>query len=473
MKKKIVSILLCFSLLPLLSMAQQSDRCSDAVFMRRLHLVMTGQLPDADATRRFLDSQRADKRDELIDVVLQSEPYYRQMLLHWGDILRIKSEFPSNLWPNGVQAYNRWIYKHLADNTPYDVFVQQLLLSKGSNFKDPAVNFYRAFLDRTPAVIHTNIHLLFMGDQKPDAASAICFSQLRYKSTKEWKEEIVYPDVWSSRKAHTLSLAKEQVVLQPATDWREPYVNWLTSENNRQFAQVFVNRLWFWIMGEGLVTDPDPAVWPKRKATARWKELDAHVDFFIESGYNVRELTRRLLQSDAFQLQQAADYGFKSRRLPAETIVDAIATITQEHDVYQSRVPEPFTFYPQATLSRDLGDATVSSPTLELFGRASRDVSLQSQRKNQLTDRQVLYLMNSNDLEGRIRRSKPIAQTIAKASGVDELTEQAFLQVLLRYPTPAERRLFKTYAAQNQGKMSAYAYDLYWTLMNSHEFLYY
>ena len=65
-------------------------------------------------------------------------------------MLRIKSEFPINLWPNAVQAYHRWIREALRGNLPYDRFARALLTTSGSNFRDPPVNFYRAVAARDP-----------------------------------------------------------------------------------------------------------------------------------------------------------------------------------------------------------------------------------------------------------------------------------------------------------------------------------
>ena len=64
--------------------------------------------------------------------------------MKWSELLRVKSEFPINLWPNAVQAYYRWIHTAIRDNMPYDRFARQLLISNGSNFRVPEVNFYRA-----------------------------------------------------------------------------------------------------------------------------------------------------------------------------------------------------------------------------------------------------------------------------------------------------------------------------------------
>jgi hypothetical protein len=127
-----------------------SNQCRDEVFLRRAYLTVTGALPSPQECERFLDDKRSDKRERLINRLLDREIATQYTLMHWGDILRIKSEFPSNLWPNGVQAYNRWIYERLLNNVPYDEMVRELLLSSGSNFRSPAVNFYRGFQERSP-----------------------------------------------------------------------------------------------------------------------------------------------------------------------------------------------------------------------------------------------------------------------------------------------------------------------------------
>ncbi len=447
--------------------------CNDAAFLRRLYLNTTGELPSLEVTQAFLSSKREDKRQILINDVLETEAHSRYFLMRFGDILRVKSEFPSNLWPNGVQAYNRWLLNHLIENTPYDEVVRELLMSKGSNFKQPAVNFYRAFQDRDPRNVYANIHLLFMGEQRVADSLHVCFSQMNYKPTKEWKEEIVYPDVWIETPSTRFVLPSgEKIKFKQYEDWRTNYVEWLVSDSNRRFAEVMVNRVWYWVMGKGLVTEPDPMHWPKRVPKNRQKIMDDLVDNFVERGYDLKALTSDILSSNYFQSAVGDTTYFKQQRLPAEVIVDEIARQLGISDVYQSRVPEPFTFYPENTPSRDLGDATVSSPTLELFGKTSRDVSLESQRDNSVSDRQLLYLMNSNDLEMKIRKS-PIVKELARG-GVpfEKVLNKAFLRLLCRRPTEKEKALFMKYSKKNELNKLGFAQDIYWTVINSNEFLF-
>ena len=137
--------------------------CSDAVFVRRVFLDATGTLPTTAEVRRFLADGSAEKRAALIDDLLARPEFADYWSLKWCDVLRVKAEFPINLWPNAVQAYHRWIHDALANNVPYDTFARDLLTSSGSNFRVPPVNFYRAVQGHEPEAIAEAVALTFMG----------------------------------------------------------------------------------------------------------------------------------------------------------------------------------------------------------------------------------------------------------------------------------------------------------------------
>ena len=149
--------------------------------------LMVGILPDV-------------KRRSLIDRLLQRQEFADYWAMKWSDLLRVKPEFPINLWPNAVQTYHRWIRTSIKENVPYDRFVREMLTASGSNFRVPPVNFYRALQDREPEGIAQTVALTFMGTRTenwpPDRLSGMAafFSQLSYKPTEEWKEEIVQFD---------------------------------------------------------------------------------------------------------------------------------------------------------------------------------------------------------------------------------------------------------------------------------------
>jgi hypothetical protein len=467
--KKFLIIVACL-LLPTMQ-AVASSQCSDEVFLRRLYLTVTGALPTPQETVKFLDSKDANKREKLVDVLLRSELGLKYMQMRWGDILRIKSEFPSNLWPNGVQAYNRWVYEQLLNNVPYNKMVYNLLISQGSNFRSPAVNFYRGFQKRSPENVYANINLLFLGNRDCKDNGYLCFSQVSFKSTKEWKEEIIYLDIHRNLPWQTIKLDDgTHLVPKPNTDWRKEYVNWLTSPKNRRFAEVFVNRVWYWFFGKGIVHEPDD--WSENNKPSNPELLKELTDYFVANNFDTRKLMKKILLSEQFNSKAAPEGFYEPQRLPAEVIVDALASVTGIWSTYSSRVPEPFTFYPQRTRSTHLGDATVSSSELELFGKVSRDVSLESQRNNSITSRQLLFLMNSSVLEQNIRKSPVLQQISMQCHDVSQLADAITLRVLSRKASPQEITLYENHMKQNNLSLMELAVDIMWMQLNSNEFLY-
>ncbi len=142
---------------------QPANICSDEVLVRRVYIDVIGTLPKADEVRKFLEDENPGKRSQLIEALMKRKEFTDYWTLKWCDLLRVKSEFPINLWPNAVQAYNRWIHDAVRKNMPYDQFARELLTSSGSNFRVPQVNFYRAIQGREPSSIAGAVALTFMG----------------------------------------------------------------------------------------------------------------------------------------------------------------------------------------------------------------------------------------------------------------------------------------------------------------------
>ena len=146
----------------------------------------------------------------MIDRLLERDEFADYWAMKWSDLLRVKAEFPINLWPNAAQAYHRWIRTSIRENKPYDRFVRELLTASGSNFRVPPVNFYRAMQSRRAAGHRPGrgpdaswARGRRSGRKERLAGMAAFFSQIGYKSTAEWKEEIVFfdPDKASAEQA--------------------------------------------------------------------------------------------------------------------------------------------------------------------------------------------------------------------------------------------------------------------------------
>jgi hypothetical protein len=245
---------------------QPASLCSDPLFVRRAYLDTIGTLPSGYEAKEFILDRNPNKRRALVDRLLERDEFADYWAMKWSDLLRVKAEFPINLWPNAAQAYHRWIHTAVRDNKPYDQFVRDLLTSSGSNFRVGPVNFYRAMQNREPQGIAQTVALTFMGARAEKwptnqlAGMAGFFSQVGYKYTAEWKEEIVFFDptrdtnqLW---KAATFPDGKP-ARLSSDKDPREVFAGWLIDPKNPWFARAIANRAWSWLLGRGIIHEPD------------------------------------------------------------------------------------------------------------------------------------------------------------------------------------------------------------------------
>jgi hypothetical protein len=464
--------------------------CSDPVFVRRVYLDVIGSLPTGAEAERFILDRNPAKRRELIDQLLARDEFADYLALKWGDLLRIKAEFPINLWPNAAQAYYHWIRDAVRTNEPADQFARDLLTASGSNFEVPPVNFYRALQTRTPTGIAQAVALSLLGERADHwpaadlARLSVFFANLDYKSTGEWKEQIVFFNP-AATNAGALNGAAcpaifpdgQKVTLSPDQDPRVVFANWLVQ--NPQFARNLVNRTWSWLLGRGIVQEPDdfrPDNPPSNPGL-----LDFLATNFAANGFDVKALYRLILNSKTYQLSAlprshdpaaAANFAaYPLRRLDAEVLIDAVDQITGTNELYSSAIPEPYTFVPDNLRSIALPDGSISSSFLEMFGRPARDTGRESERNNGITSAQKLWLLNSSVLQRKIESSRMIAFQSSTNRPPAEVVSGMYLGILSRFPTTAETATATAYFQSGVGRRQA-TVDLAWALMNSSEFLY-
>src|SRR5206468_1425215 len=115
---------------------------SDAEFLRRVSLDLTGRIPSVAEARAFLKSDDPRKRNKLILSLAGSAEFVDKWTMFFGDLLRNTSN-DSNVrrYPGGRNAFYNSIKSFLADWTPYDVFVKRLITGAGNNFVDANANW--------------------------------------------------------------------------------------------------------------------------------------------------------------------------------------------------------------------------------------------------------------------------------------------------------------------------------------------
>lgn len=463
-----------------------ANLCSDAVFLRRIYLDLIGTLPTEAEARAFLEDRNPHRRAALIEDLLERDEFVDYWSMKWADLLRIKAEFPINLWPNAVQAYHKWVHTAIAQNMPYDRFARELLTGTGSNFRVPQANFYRAVQSKTPEGLAQAIALTFMGQRTEKwpherlEAMAAFFSQISYKQTAEWKEEIVFFDPSKPRTAAKPAFPDGTSADIPGCkDPREVFADWLVSPNNSYFAKAIANRAWYWFNGRGIVHEPDDMRADNAPVNP---ELLALLERELVAGkFDMKRLFRLITNSRTYQLASiakdtspAAEANFSSyplRRLDAEVLIDAIDQITGTSEKYSSPIPEPFTFIPTEQRSIALADGSISSSFLELFGRSPRDNGIEAERPNKPSPSQRLHMLNSSHIQRKIDQSVSNAAFVKGALSRQWVTSM-YLRILSRYPTDEEIRTIEEYSKQKVGAGRSAAQDLVWSLLNTAEFLY-
>jgi hypothetical protein len=475
-----------------------SEMCSDDVFLRRVYLDLIGTLPTAKEARRFLDNKSGSKRSELIEELFNRAEFADYWSMKWCDLLRIKAEFPSKLWPNAVQAYYRWIRTALYENMPYDQFVGTLLASSGSNFREGPVNFYRALPARDAEAIARTVALTFMGmradhwDHDRLLGMAAFFGSVCYKGTSEWKEEIVFHDP-TKRLLDSETQAPvpyrfpdgTAALVGAGNDPRICFAEWLVRDES--FKRNIVNRIWYWLFGRGIIHEVDdirPDNPPQNSEL-----LDFLAGELADHNYDLRHIYRIILNSQTYQLSSIHNEGnladqtnfshYYMRRLEAEVLIDAICQITGTTESYSSDIPEPFTFIPENERSIRLADGSITSPFLELYGRPPRDTGFEAERNNTPSSAQKLHLLNSTHIQKKITNNRWLlgqVKTGKKKTPEWKPAEQAlddiYLTILSRYPTPDERASVEAYfetAGKNRWNT---AVDVVWALLNTKEFIY-
>lgn len=491
---------------------------SDGVFIRRAYLDLVGRLPSPQEARLYIESSDVDKREKLISDLLNDKGFASYWTLRLGDALRIKSEFPINLWPNAVYAYTQFLRDSLSQGKPMDTLLRELMTAEGSNFYTPPVNFYRAVPDKTPEAMAQYLSPFLLGlrldTQSPVFRKNLTafFSQLRYKPTKEWKEEIVYTE--RSSTPTTLTLPNGKSLKAPAhTDYRALLADYLLDPKSPVFARAFVNRTWYYFFGKGLVGDPDNL--SPKALLAPHPILDELTRTFVTSNYDLKTLCRAITNSIAYRTASAPGKDsaltsastssssekpsstsapspakssapspakpslktcsvpavFPIRRLDAEVLDDILRDLAPSSKRLSSVIPEPFTFLPQNYRSIDLPDGSITSPFLTLFGKPARDSGLLDERPTHITEKQRLYLFNSKDLYERLTNRlehRPFIRLDTPAK-----INTLYLTFLSRFPTEEERTLIRNHITQISGeKRKDTWFDIAWTLLNGKEFLY-
>jgi WD40 repeat protein/mono/diheme cytochrome c family protein len=455
-----------------------SGVCTDLEFIRRIYLDLTGLPPSPNQIEAFLSDSRPMrvKRDAMIDNLIGSDEYVDFWANKWSDLLQCNSKF---LGAEGAALFHDWIHSQVEKNTPYDQFVREILTATGSNRENPAASYWKIL--RTPTEAMENTTQLFLAtrfncnkchdhpfehwtqDQYYHLAAYFARVSLKEDPKSEGRK-IGGSDVESAQPLYEIvnDGTKGEVthirtgrISPPLLPYRaahessekdtrrEELAAWLTSPDNRFFASSYANRLWGYLTGVGIIEplDDTRAGNPPRNPAL----LEYLSRQFVDSGFNARRLMQLICKSRTYQLsitpnqwneddKENYSHGM-ARRLPAETIFDAVFRVTGSTSEISGAKP--------GELATQLSDVTMDAGggLLATLGRPARQSACECERSTELGLGPVMALLGGPTISAAIDGpSNSLAKLVATEKDNRKLINDVFLRVVNRPATEAETK---------------------------------
>lgn len=481
--------------------------CSDDVFLRRASLDLLGMVPTAEEARAFGADKRPDKRARLVDKLLVRQEFADFWALKWADVLKAEGR---TLDDTGLKAFHGWIRDSIAQNRPVDAMVRDMVAARGSTYNEAPSNFYRA--NRTPAARAIAAAQVFLGTRLQCAEchnhpfdrwtqddyynwSAI-FAQVDYKIIGDNKrrdksdlhefngEQIVFLNPKLSvnnprtgEKAQPRFLGADMPKLASNQDSLQAASVWLTGPKNPLFAKSQANRIWYHLMGRGLVDPVDdfrltnPASHPAL--------LDDLTQDFIKSGFDLRHMIRTIMLSRTYQLDSkpsatnAADeinYSHNlPRRLSAEQLFDSLHLALRVRPTLDKQGTRAGQLAGPKS-GRNSPDPMSPEAFLVQFGRPKRELSCECERASDTNLGQIFQFI-SGPIVGRLLSDKDNRlDTLAKNNDPAAVVRDLYWALLTRAPTRDESTVMESLLASAQDRRAALE-DIAWSLINAKEFV--
>jgi hypothetical protein len=491
-------------------------RSDDAEFLRRVYLNLNGIIPSADEARTFFADKSPEKRVKLVDSLLANDNYSRHMTNLFDVLLMDRRPDKHVKRPE----WHEFLRSSFAANKPYDALVRDILSADGIDPKTrPAAKFY---LDREgePNQLTKDISRLFLGmnlhcAQCHDHPIVEAYKQDHYyglmaflnrsylftdkaSKTSVYAEkaegDVTFQSVFVPKVTKNTGprLPDGKAVAEPKFDKGQEYVKpvgkgergtpkysrraqlaeQITSKDNPRFARATVNRLWYFMMGRGII-DPveydHPANGPSHPEL-----LQILSEEFVASKHNVKALLRAIVLSDTYQRSSELPNGkdadpktFAAASLKAMTpeqfawsLLQATGMLDADRKAQGAKINE------KALYTKLAAQAT---PIVNLFGTQPGDPAFNQEFEATLD--QTLFLSNGGTLRDWLAiRPGSLIDRANRHKDAALVADELYLGVLTRMPTVDERNEVANYLARREAARVSALQDLAWALLASTEF---
>jgi hypothetical protein len=466
-----------------------SGLCTDAEFIRRATVDVTGLLPTEEETQTFLANADPNKRAALIESLLSRKEFSEIWAMKWADLLMIKSK--NEVSYKAAYLYYNWLINQIASNVPIDKIVRDLLMATGGTFQSPATNFYQVEQDRLK--LSENVAQVFMGIRTQCAQChnhpfdrwtmddyygfAAFFSQVGRKQSEDYRQILVF-NTFGGEVNHPVggAVVKPKFLggVVPDTsgkDRRAVLANWITSTDNPYFAKSIANRIWAHFTGVGIVDPVDD--FRASNPASNPELLDALAGKLVEYKYDIKQLVRDICNSQTYQRSTSPIEGNEQdlrnyshglvRRIPSENLLDCISQVTQ--------TKEKFRGLPLGARAVQIADGATSNYFLTTFGRSARTTVCADEATTDPSLSQALHLINGGAVSGKINQGGMLNQWKQQGLTPEVIIDRIYFRCLSRFPTePEKSRLMQL--IQESGNPDVGLHDVFWAVLNSREFIF-
>jgi hypothetical protein len=462
---------------------------TDAEFLRRAHLDLTGRIPRVSQVREYLDDTSSNRRPRLIDSLLAKPAHVTHIATTWQRILLPSGADIDQF--DGMTAFTSWLRDRFARNVAYDEIVRELLLAEGLIGQSGPLQFYTA-LDLKPEKLAARTSQLFLGvqiecaqchdhpfekwSQRDFWGYAAFFARVSRQQSQRREFMLVVDDA-----AGEVHIPESEDVVAPrflagdlATESdgptrRQQLAAWLTSSENEYFARATVNRVWSHLFGRLLVDARGDEV--RRYPGGDTLLLDELAAYFVDTGFDFRQLLRTLARTHAYQLASGIEPGesadsdrivrMATKSLTAEQLFDCLSVAT---------------YRPQSApdIAAALGDSRSGDRDRRTFVAQFR-APAGNVMEYQAGIPQALTLMNGRLIKNAagLETSGILMSLEAPFFSENDRLDVLFLATLSRFPDEDARGTFLNYLTAREtkdAKRQALS-DILWALLNCAEFV--
>ena len=472
---------------------------TDEEFLRRAYLDLLGRIPSMQEARAFLAMKEADKRGKLVEYLLNHPDFAKNFATQWSVLLIGRGNQGRMV---DRTALNNWLRKQFGSDRPWNETVHELVGATGSNKENGAANFVLAHMEFGAVPLTSKTTRLFLGQQ-------IQCTQCHDHPSNDWKQA----DFWGIN-AFFKGIRTEDVTKANDTggevydhtelrdDPTDAYVSYdkrngmmgiafprfidgrkisqgtdvvrraelaklIADPRNDAMARAFVNRAWAHFLGRGFVNPVDD--FGPHNQPSHPEVLDRLARDFRESGYDVKNLCRWIMATQAYQLGSTKTKGSEKddslfasmplRPMSPEQLFDSLLTATSAHKAG----------------AVDDGNRRRDAWLRQFIFAFANDEAEES-TSFQGTIPQALMMMNGELMEEALS-GKPgsfLSEVCEHASHLARadsyMVDSIYLAALSRRPTARELGQAREYLHNFPDSLEVLQ-DLFWALLNSNEFI--